>query len=58
MKWCEAGIRNETRQMKGNSLQIGAISLFLKRSPLPTVNQLLYLEGKQPQTKEMIDRHC
>lgn len=34
------------------------ISRSLKGSPLPTVKQLLYLEEKQPQTKEMTDRHC
>lgn len=44
MKWCEAGIQNGTRQMKGSDPQMDGISLSLKRSPLPTVKQLLYLE--------------
>lgn len=55
---CEAGIRNETWQMRGSNSQIDGISRSLKGSPLPTVKQLLYLEEKQPQTKEMTDRHC
>jgi hypothetical protein len=56
MKGCKAGIHDETWQMRRNNSQIDVISLSLKGSPLPTVKQRLYLEEKQPQTKEMTDR--
>lgn len=58
MRGCEAGIRNEMWQMRGSNSQIDVTSRSLKGSPLPTVKQLLCLEEKQPQTKEMTDRHC